>query len=133
MVPSRVAIVPNPLTLKFCSVKSVAVVTPSVVTPETTCIPEANVAMPINVEIPLIFRSVNVLGAFETAVSIVLIVIASKDSIFWSCLSLLITWVDPILTENDVDIPAAEILPFGSKVILVVFVVGPTLTNPLLY
>ena len=50
--------------------------------PASTTIPEAKVAIPIKVEIPLTLRSVKVFGAFEIAVSIVDVVTASKETIF---------------------------------------------------
>ena len=53
-------------------------------TPEVTIIPEAKVAIPTNVEIPVTFRSVNVFGAFAIADSIVDVVTASSDAIFFN-------------------------------------------------
>ena len=52
--------------------------------PASTTIPEAKVAIPIKVEIPLTLRSVKVFGAFEIAVSIVDVVTASKETIFFN-------------------------------------------------
>ena len=74
-------------------------------TPEVTIIPEAKVAIPINVEIPLTFNSVNVFGEFEIAVSNVAVVTASKDEIFLSPNVELKTSVTPIETEVAVATP----------------------------
>jgi len=49
------------------------------------------------VVIPVIFKSVNVLGAFVTAASIVAVVVASREAMFCSCLALLITDVPSIV------------------------------------
>ena len=50
-------------------------------TPDLMSIPVENVAIPINVEIPVTFKSVKLLGPTLIACSIVLIVIASSDAI----------------------------------------------------
>ena len=65
-------------------------------TPAKTLIPEAKVAIPIKVETPLTFKSVNVFGAFEIAVSIVDVVTASNDAIFFSSRVVLITSLLPM-------------------------------------
>ena len=63
--------------------------------PETR-IPDAKVAIPTKVEIPVIFKSVNVFGAFAIAVSIVDVVIASKETIFFNSRAELTTSVPPM-------------------------------------
>ena len=74
-------------------------------TPETTWSPAAYVAIPMKVDTPLIFKSVNVFGATSIAASIVAVVVASKEAIFWSSLPLLITCVAPILRDATLVIP----------------------------
>ena len=71
-----------------------------------------------NVAIPMMFRSVKVLGAFAIAVSIVEVVVASRDVMFFSCLDALITSVFPILTDVTVVIPALTIFLPSSIMVL---------------
>ena len=49
------------------------------------------------VETPATFKSVNVFGAFETADSIVAVVVASREEIFFNCPAELTISVDPSL------------------------------------
>ena len=63
-----------PETFNCCAVKLVALVTPKVL-------------------IPVIFKSVKVLGALAIADSIVAVVVASNEAMFWSCLAELMTCV----------------------------------------
>ena len=50
-------------------------------------------------------KSVNTLGVFEIALSIVAVVVASREAIFCSCLPELMTCVDAIFKEPTVPIP----------------------------
>ena len=74
-------------------------------TPEVTIIPEAKVAIPTNVDIPVTFKSVNVFGPFEIAVSIVDVVTASKDTMFFNSRAELNTSVSPMKIDPKVPIP----------------------------
>ncbi len=74
----------------------------TVVIPDTTRLDA--VALP-KVLIPVIFKSVKVLGAFATALSIVAVVVASNEAMFCSCLALLITLMFPILKDPTVLTP----------------------------
>ena len=88
-VESWVAVI-IPLTFNDCAVRLVALVTP-------------------NVLIPVTLKSVKVLGAFATALSIVAVVVASNEAMFCSCLAELMTLVAPILKEPTVLIPTTLI------------------------
>jgi hypothetical protein len=70
------------------------------------------------VEIPVTLKSANVFGAFVIADSIVEVVVASRDVMFFSCLDALMTSVFPILTDVTVVIPALTIfLPSSMRVL----------------
>ena len=55
--------------------------------------------------IPVTTISCEVFGALAIAASIVAVVVASSEAMFWSCLELLITVVPLIETEPAVTIP----------------------------
>ena len=86
-----------------------------VVTPETfRLVADALVS----VVIPVTFRSVNVLGAFAIAVSIVAVVVASSEAMFFNCLAALMTSVVLILSADTVAIPAFTIFLLSSMIVL---------------
>jgi hypothetical protein len=71
-----------------------------------------------SVVIPVTFRSVNVLGALAIAVSIVAVVVASKEAMFFNCLAELMTSVVLILSADTVAIPAFTIFLPSSMMVL---------------
>jgi len=71
-----------------------------------------------SVVIPVTFRSVNVLGAFAIAVSIVAVVVASSEAMFLNCLAELMTSVVLILSADTVAIPALTIFLLSSMIVL---------------
>ena len=71
-----------------------------------------------SVVIPVTFRSVNVLGAFAIAVSIVAVVVASSEAMFFNCLAALMTSVVLILSADTVAMPALTIFLLSSMIVL---------------
>jgi hypothetical protein len=113
------------------TVARVVTVLLELISPERFGILVVDVAVPLNevavmipavtfasVVIPVTFKSANVFGAFVIADSIVEVVVASRDVMFFSCLDALMTSVFPILTDVTVVIPALTIFLPSSMMVL---------------
>jgi hypothetical protein len=70
-----------------------------------------------SVVIPVTFKSVKVLGAFAIAVSIVAVVVASSEAMFFNCLAALMTSVVLILSADTDVIPAFTIFLLSSMIV----------------
>jgi hypothetical protein len=108
---------------------SVAVTKPTVVIPVTFTSDNVLCASTFkvwSVLIPVTFRSLNVFGAATIAASIVAVVTASREAIFFNCLAPLITSLDPILSEPVVVTPVTfTLVALNCGVSTLVIVVTP--------